>query len=114
MTVSFQGVATTSDGDSVAGFEDIVGSFYADDLTGSNVANFIAGADGDDTISGRTGDDTLIGEAGDDTAIGGGHRRMRCGDRGDVRPIRRRAARSGSASVLPARPEVTEVTARGG
>ena len=71
MTVSFQGVATTSDGDSVAGFEDIVGSFYADDLTGSNVANFIAGADGDDTISGRTGDDTLIGEAGDDTAIGG-------------------------------------------
>ena len=97
MTVSFQGVATTSDGDSVAGFEDIVGSFYADDLTGSNVANFIAGADGDDTISGRTGDDTLIGEAGDDTAIGGGapptHAMRR--PRRRVRRIRRRAARSG-------------------
>lgn len=73
MTVDLRttAVQSTSDDDTISGFEDIIGSFHDDDLTGDSFGNFIAGFDGDDTISGRAGDDTLIGDAGDDRATGG-------------------------------------------
>ncbi|MGZ8578239.1 MAG: calcium-binding protein [Actinomycetota bacterium] len=70
MTVDLR-VPSDSDGDTLSGFENILGTFFDDDLTGNNVANWISGFDGDDTISGRTGDDTLIGDLGEDSANGG-------------------------------------------
>ncbi len=46
-------------GDVISGFENILGSIYADTLTGSNVANVIEGAAGGDTMTGNAGLDTL-------------------------------------------------------
>ena len=42
-----------------SGFENIVGSDYADTITGDSGANVIAGVEGSDTIYGGAGDDTL-------------------------------------------------------
>jgi Ca2+-binding RTX toxin-like protein len=52
-----------------SGFEDLLGSAYADTLTGSAVANTLAGGGGADTLSGGAGDDVLIGGAQGD--VGG-------------------------------------------
>ena len=46
-------------GDVISGFENILGSIYADTLTGSNVANVIEGGAGGDTMTGNLGLDTL-------------------------------------------------------
>ena len=76
MTVDLS-VPSNSHGDTLAGFEDIIGTLFDDVLTGTEGANRIEAADGDDELSGLGGDDTLIGdffdftEGGDDSADGG-------------------------------------------
>lgn len=62
---------TASDGDTLSGIENLIGSEHADVLSGDDGANVIEGRGGDDVIDGRGGDDTLRGEAGDDVIDGG-------------------------------------------
>ncbi|MGO4851785.1 beta strand repeat-containing protein [Phaeovulum sp. W22_SRMD_FR3] len=62
--------------DTVSGFEDIVGSAYADSLGGNSGNNLIYGGGGNDTISGGYGDDTLYGNGGNDVIDGGYGRDM--------------------------------------
>ncbi len=66
--VQIVGRGTVIRHDILAGFENAVGSFYADHLTGSTSANSLSGGMGDDTLTGGTGADTLLGGAGRDTA----------------------------------------------
>ncbi|MEP4887587.1 MAG: hypothetical protein ABJ215_14535, partial [Alphaproteobacteria bacterium] len=66
------GGSTGGDGtDTLANFENMVGSAFADTLTGDGNANTISGGAGGDTLNGAAGVDTLNGDAGDDTLIGG-------------------------------------------
>ena len=58
-------------GDTVAGFEGVIGSEGADVLSGDAGANQLRGGGGGDALSGRAGNDGLYGEAGDDTLDGG-------------------------------------------
>jgi Ca2+-binding RTX toxin-like protein len=58
-------------GDTILGFENLIGSAYADSLTGSGPANIITGGAGADSISGGGGADTLDGGLDNDTLIGG-------------------------------------------
>lgn len=53
------------------GFENVVGSAFADTLTGDATANTLAGLAGDDTLNGGAGNDLLIGGAGADRMDGG-------------------------------------------
>ncbi|MBC7954127.1 MAG: hypothetical protein H7Z12_20205 [Rhodospirillaceae bacterium] len=53
--------------DVLSGFENIIGSTYADTLTGDSAVNIIYGDAGNDTIDGGLGNDSLYGEAGTDT-----------------------------------------------
>ncbi len=62
---------TDSHGDTLAGFEDVFGTFFNDTITGDDGINFLFGIDGNDVLSGLGGDDLLIGDAGTDTADGG-------------------------------------------
>ena len=62
---------TDSDGDTLAGFEDVIGTFSPDKLTGDNGPNVIFGSDGDDVLGGLDGADTLVGDQGFDVANGG-------------------------------------------
>ena len=54
-------------GDTITGFENLIGSGQNDDLLGSGGDNVIGGAGGDDFIVGFTGTDTLRGGVGNDT-----------------------------------------------
>lgn len=54
-------------GDTIANFENLIGSASGDFLTGDGDANIIDGRDGDDTIDGHDGNDRLIGGLGSDT-----------------------------------------------
>jgi Ca2+-binding RTX toxin-like protein len=54
--------------DTIANFENISGSAFADTLTGDSSANTLAGFDGNDVLQGGAGDDTIDGGAGIDTA----------------------------------------------
>ena len=65
------GLLTGGEGDTLAGFESLRGSNFADRLTGSAEANRIEGLAGDDTLDGVAGDDTLLGAAGRDSLVGG-------------------------------------------
>jgi Ca2+-binding RTX toxin-like protein len=65
------GAGTDSDGGTITGFEDILGSSSKDTLIGDAGPNTILGADGNDVLRGRAGDDLLSGDRGDDTANGG-------------------------------------------
>jgi len=56
---------------SFSGFEDLVGTPYADTLTGSAVANSVSGGWGADTLYGGDGADVLIGGAQADVLYGG-------------------------------------------
>ena len=59
-------------GDSIRGFEHIIGSrYYADTLTGDDEDNVIEGNGGADTLDGGDGADTLDGGSGDDELSGG-------------------------------------------
>lgn len=59
-------------GDSLAGFEGVLGSTLADVLNGSNDVNHLLGSGGDDTLVGLGGDDVLVGSTGTDSFSGGG------------------------------------------
>uniref|UniRef100_UPI00261EC2F3 calcium-binding protein n=1 Tax=uncultured Altererythrobacter sp. TaxID=500840 RepID=UPI00261EC2F3 len=56
-----------AEGDTLSGFENVVGSGRSDDIIGSDSANNIAGGFGNDLIRGRGGADILDGGAGIDT-----------------------------------------------
>lgn len=62
---------TASDGDTLSGIENLIGSEFVDRLLGDANANVIKGRDGDDVINGRGGDDVLRGDGGNDTLHGG-------------------------------------------
>jgi Ca2+-binding RTX toxin-like protein len=53
------------------GFENVVGSAFADSLTGDATSNTLVGLTGDDTLNGGAGNDLLIGGAGADHLDGG-------------------------------------------
>jgi len=65
------GAGTDSDGGTLTGFEDLLGSSSDDTLIGDGGPNTIMGSDGNDVMRGRVGDDLLSGDSGDDTANGG-------------------------------------------
>ncbi len=70
----FSGAASggEANGDSISGFENIIGSATGTDtLAGDANANQIWGGGGNETITGRENTDTLHGEAGNDTLLGG-------------------------------------------
>jgi len=54
--------------DTLAGFENLIGSRWGDTLIGNNLNNLIFGLDGDDILAGGPGDDTMTGGLGEDTA----------------------------------------------
>jgi Ca2+-binding RTX toxin-like protein len=65
---------TASDGistDLVRGFEQLIGSRFADNLRGSKSADSLIGGDGDDRIDGGAGNDVLWGGRGNDGLTGG-------------------------------------------
>jgi Ca2+-binding RTX toxin-like protein len=70
------GVATSFDAngdlgsDKLTGFEDLLGSDFADTLTGDSRANTLDGGLRDDALNGGGGSDELRGGAGDDTLSG--------------------------------------------
>jgi hypothetical protein len=53
------GTATGSGSDTLAAFENLLGSPFNDNLTGSSAANVIDGGNGNDTLDGSTGTDTV-------------------------------------------------------
>lgn len=52
--------------DSLAGFEKVIGSNFADTISGDGNSDLIEGRGGDDELTGRQGKDVLHGEGGDD------------------------------------------------
>ena len=73
VTLNLQSGTATGEGtDTLAGFENVIGSANADTLTGDGNANVIRGEAGNDTINGGLGDDTIIGGTGNDNLTGGG------------------------------------------
>ena len=69
-----------AEGDTLVGFENVVGSAHADVLTGDSLGNELRGEAGADTLDGELGADTLVGggdsdyldgDGGNDTLIGG-------------------------------------------
>ncbi len=58
-------------GDTLAGFESVLGSSFADVLSGNDDANHLLGQGGDDTLAGFDGDDLLLGTTGIDTFSAG-------------------------------------------
>lgn len=58
-------------GDTISGFERVLGSAGSDTLTGDGGANALWGGDGADSLSGGAGSDTIDGGAGADTIRGG-------------------------------------------
>ena len=66
------GVASGADGaDSLAQFENLIGSRFNDVLTGNDGANLIQAGNGNDQLFGGLGTDTLYGGVGNDTVDGG-------------------------------------------
>lgn len=53
--------ATTSHGDTIANFEDVLGTFFDDVITGDGGSNVIEGGDGADQLFGLGGNDVLFG-----------------------------------------------------
>jgi Ca2+-binding RTX toxin-like protein len=65
---------TASDGistDLVRGFEQLIGSRFADDLRGSKSGDSLVAGDGDDRVDGSAGNDVLWGGRGNDDLTGG-------------------------------------------
>lgn len=65
------GTATANGVDTIAGFEGVWGSRFADRIIGSSAANTLEGNSGDDEIAGGGGDDWLYGDRGADKLTGG-------------------------------------------
>ena len=57
-------------GDSIIGFENIIGSAYSDILTGNDRDNMLTGGAGNDDLTGGAGNDDLTGGAGNDELTG--------------------------------------------
>ncbi|WP_417520096.1 Ig-like domain-containing protein, partial [Minwuia sp.] len=57
-----------AENDILSGFENLIGSGFADTLSGSGGANILDGGDGDDLLAGGPGADSLIGGNGSDAA----------------------------------------------
>jgi Ca2+-binding RTX toxin-like protein len=62
---------SSSDGDAIAGVEQVGGTTFADRLSGSAGADALFGTDGDDTLDGGAGDDIVDGGNGTDVLAGG-------------------------------------------
>jgi Ca2+-binding RTX toxin-like protein len=58
-------------GDSLSGFENLIGSDHHDELTGDANANVLVGGAGSDNLNGGEGNDTIVGAQGDDVIVGG-------------------------------------------
>ncbi|CDX14375.1 putative Outer membrane adhesin like proteiin [Mesorhizobium sp. ORS 3324] len=58
-------------GDTISGFENAIGSNFADTLTANGTGSILSGGGGNDTLSGGNGNDLLIGGAGQDMLTGG-------------------------------------------
>ncbi|PBC01408.1 Ig-like domain-containing protein, partial [Mesorhizobium sp. WSM3860] len=58
-------------GDTISGFENAIGSNFADTLTANNTGSILSGGGGNDTLVGGNGNDLLIGGTGQDTLTGG-------------------------------------------
>lgn len=75
VTVNLTGGVTSVGGggntETIANFENIIGSQGTDTLIGSAGANDIRGQNGNDSIAGAAGNDTLYGEDGNDILVGG-------------------------------------------
>ena len=72
-------------GDSVSGFEAVIGSTHDDRLTGNASANLLSGGPGNDSLRGERGNDTLLGASGNDTLRGDkGRDRLEGGDGDDL------------------------------
>ncbi|MCI5097169.1 MAG: hypothetical protein MRY77_12715 [Rhodobacteraceae bacterium] len=67
------GFAGEAQGDSLMGFEDVVGSFHDDIIWGDHGANKLRGGAGDDTLIGNGGDDYLLGGFGQDVVLYAGN-----------------------------------------
>jgi Ca2+-binding RTX toxin-like protein len=65
------GAGTSSSGDILSGFEDVLGSPEGDTLIGDDGPNSLYGYLGNDVLSGAAGDDRLFGGRGEDEADGG-------------------------------------------
>ena len=77
VTVDLSGARQTASGghaqnDTISGFENVIGSEYADDLTGDSGPNELQGLGGGDELTGGAGADTLNGGAGADKLTGDG------------------------------------------
>jgi Ca2+-binding RTX toxin-like protein len=71
--VGFGTLAARSDalGDTIYGFDAVIGSALADSIIGNADANRLVGGAGNDTIRGNDGNDTVVGGAGADLLDGG-------------------------------------------
>ena len=56
-----------AEGDTISGFEGVIGSAFDDTLTGTTSDNTLSGGAGDDILIGGEGADTIDGGAGNDT-----------------------------------------------
>ncbi len=73
ITAYFDGTSSSgdiADGDTLANFERLVGTAFADTILGHTRNETLEGGAGADTIYGASGNDTLLGGAGDDTLRG--------------------------------------------
>ncbi|UUX49740.1 hypothetical protein NUH88_20370 [Nisaea acidiphila] len=71
-------------GDTIDGFEGVIGSAHDDMLTGDDQANVLSGGDGNDTLSGGDGADALYGGAGNDVLYDDGTDTLYGGDGFDI------------------------------
>ena len=76
-----------ADGDTIAGFENLIGSDHDDTIRGSSADNHLVGGDGNDTISTVGGTNTVDAGAGSDTIFAGGLRNTIDAGSGDDRVI---------------------------
>jgi len=75
LILKFAGIQDTggAGGDKLSGFENALGSAFADHITGSSSGNVLDGGLGADTLRGSAGADTLHGGKGADLLAGGAH-----------------------------------------
>jgi Ca2+-binding RTX toxin-like protein len=75
--------AASYNGATLGGFEQVLGSAFADSMSGGFQADIFYGNDGNDTLFGFEGNDTLYGGSGDDIVDGAGGNDTLFGDEGN-------------------------------
>ena len=70
-TMTASGVGSEAAGDTISGFEGVIGGAGNDSLTGDGGLNALYGDAGNDTINGAAGDDYILGGNGADLLDGG-------------------------------------------